>query len=57
MREYIRAMRLGWEYLYCGEVEPFEGEHYRFVPPEGDPWGLRDMARPQIPVYLARTDR
>ena len=53
MREYIQAMRLGWEYLHCGEVEPYEGKYYRFVPPEGDPWGLRDLARPRIPIYLA----
>jgi alkanesulfonate monooxygenase SsuD/methylene tetrahydromethanopterin reductase-like flavin-dependent oxidoreductase (luciferase family) len=53
MREYIQAMRLGWEYLHCGEVEPYEGKYYRFVPPEGDPWGLRDLARARIPIYLA----
>jgi alkanesulfonate monooxygenase SsuD/methylene tetrahydromethanopterin reductase-like flavin-dependent oxidoreductase (luciferase family) len=53
MREYIHAMRLGWEYLYRGEVESYEGRYYRFVPPEDDPWGLRDMARPRIPIYLA----
>jgi alkanesulfonate monooxygenase SsuD/methylene tetrahydromethanopterin reductase-like flavin-dependent oxidoreductase (luciferase family) len=53
MREYIRCIRLGWQYLGTGEVEPFEGRHYRFVPPAGDPWGLRELARPTIPIYLA----
>jgi alkanesulfonate monooxygenase SsuD/methylene tetrahydromethanopterin reductase-like flavin-dependent oxidoreductase (luciferase family) len=52
MREYIHAMRLGWEFLYSGEVEPYEGKYYRFAPPEGDPWGLRELARPRIPIYL-----
>ena len=53
MREYIRCLRLSWEYLHQGEVEAFEGEHYRFAPPELNPWGLRELVRPQIPVYLA----
>ena len=53
MREYIRCLRLSWEYLHQGEVEPFEGEHFRFTPPEVNPWGLRELVRPEIPVYLA----
>ena len=52
MREYITCLRLSWEYLSSGEAETFEGRHYRMEPPEINPWGLRAMARPTIPIWL-----
>ena len=53
MREYLTCLRLSWDYLSSGEAESFEGRYYRFRPPELNPWGLRAMARPTIPVWLA----
>jgi alkanesulfonate monooxygenase SsuD/methylene tetrahydromethanopterin reductase-like flavin-dependent oxidoreductase (luciferase family) len=32
IREYIRCLRLSWQYLATGEPETFTGEHYRFEP-------------------------
>jgi probable F420-dependent oxidoreductase len=53
MREYIAVMRRSWEYLATGQAEPFEGKHFQFAAPPFNPWGLRDLARPRIPIYLA----
>lgn len=53
MREYIRCLRLSWEYLSSGAIDPFEGEHFRFTPPGENPWGARELVRSQIPIYLA----
>ena len=53
MREYIDVLRRSWEFLATGSAQPFEGEHFAFRPPPVNPWGAREMARPQIPIYLA----
>jgi alkanesulfonate monooxygenase SsuD/methylene tetrahydromethanopterin reductase-like flavin-dependent oxidoreductase (luciferase family) len=53
MREYIDVLRLSWQYLAHGEAASFEGEHYRFVPPPLNPWGVRAGGRDRIPIYLA----
>jgi len=53
MSEYIDVLRHSWEYLSTGKAAPLEGEHYRFNPPPLNPWGSRELARPQIPIYLA----
>lgn len=53
VREYIDVLRLSWTYLHAGEAEAYEGEHYRFTPPPLNPWGVRTVARPRIPIYLA----
>jgi probable F420-dependent oxidoreductase len=53
MRDYITCMRRSWDYLSTGEAEPYPGEHYHFTAPPFNPWGLRPMARPRIPIYLA----
>ncbi|BBX00106.1 hypothetical protein BST36_23270 [Mycolicibacterium moriokaense] len=53
MSEYIDVLRRSWEYLGTGKAEPLEGEHYWFNPPPLNPWGGRELARPQIPIYLA----
>ena len=51
--EYIDALRLSWDYLGGEQVKPYEGQHYQFVAPPVNPWGLRELARPQIPILLA----
>jgi probable F420-dependent oxidoreductase len=53
MRDYIECMRRSWEYLSTGQAEAYPGEHYRFAAPPFNPWGLRPLPRPQIPIYLA----
>ena len=51
--EYLDVLRLSWDYLNGEQVKPYAGQHYTFNPPPTNPWGLRDLARPQIPVLLA----
>ena len=50
MREYVTAVRAGWDYLYTKESAQVPGQFYdcEFPP---SPW-LRTMPRPRIPVYL-----
>lgn len=52
MREYIQCMRAGWKYLQTGEPTEVDGEFFKFKSPEINPWGLREMARPEVPIYL-----
>jgi alkanesulfonate monooxygenase SsuD/methylene tetrahydromethanopterin reductase-like flavin-dependent oxidoreductase (luciferase family) len=51
--EYIDVLRRSWEYLAGEDVENFAGAHYQFAAPPINPWGLREMVRPQIPILLA----
>jgi probable F420-dependent oxidoreductase len=53
IREYIEILRALWHHF--GTDEPFEynGEFYRAASPPFNPWGTRDLVRPQIPIYLA----
>ncbi|MEA2167329.1 MAG: hypothetical protein QOF76_629, partial [Solirubrobacteraceae bacterium] len=53
LREYVECLRRSWAYLAGELVEPYEGQTYQFAPPPINPWGLRDMVRPQIPVLIA----
>jgi probable F420-dependent oxidoreductase len=53
MREYVECVRRGWQYMNTFEAEPFEGEFFSITPPPFNPWGGRQLARPEIPVYLA----
>ena len=53
MREYIEVLRRSWDYLASGAGPAFDGAHYRFNPPPVNPWGARELVRPQIPIYLA----
>jgi probable F420-dependent oxidoreductase len=53
MSEYIDVLRRSWDYLGTGKATAFEGRHYQFDPPPINPWGGRELARPEIPIYLA----
>ncbi|OMC33135.1 hypothetical protein A5742_14680 [Mycolicibacterium fortuitum] len=53
MREYIKVLRLSWEYLQTGTADTFEGKHYTFTPPPINPWGTRPPGRQDIPIYLS----
>jgi alkanesulfonate monooxygenase SsuD/methylene tetrahydromethanopterin reductase-like flavin-dependent oxidoreductase (luciferase family) len=53
MREYIDVVRSSWEYLATGKAPRFEGRHYTFKPPRLNPWGERELARPEVPIWLA----
>ena len=51
--EYIDVLRLSWEYLAGEPAGPYHGAHYQFSAPPINPWGLREMVRPRIPILLA----
>lgn len=53
IREYIEAMRRIWKHHATGEALAFEGRFYKAHSPPINPWGLRTLARPTIPVYVA----
>jgi len=53
MSEYVDCLRRSWAYLAGEQIEPFTGEYFRVTPPPVNPWGLRDMVRPQIPILVA----
>jgi alkanesulfonate monooxygenase SsuD/methylene tetrahydromethanopterin reductase-like flavin-dependent oxidoreductase (luciferase family) len=49
----VECLRRSWAYLAGEQVEPYQGKTYSFSPPPINPWGLRELARPRIPVLLA----
>lgn len=51
-REYIDALRMSWDFMSTGEEMAFEGQFYSFRSPAVNPFGLRPLARPRIPVYI-----
>jgi probable F420-dependent oxidoreductase len=51
MREYITAVRAGWDYLNTREPASVPGDFYGCQFPAA-PW-VRGLARPRIPIYLA----
>lgn len=51
--EYIDVLRLSWEYLAGEPVKQYDGTHYQFSAPPINPWGLRELVRPRIPILLA----
>lgn len=53
IREYIDAMRLHWKHFSDGEPFSFEGEFYKAASPAFNPWGVRQLVRPRIPIYLS----
>jgi alkanesulfonate monooxygenase SsuD/methylene tetrahydromethanopterin reductase-like flavin-dependent oxidoreductase (luciferase family) len=53
LREYVECLRRSWAYLGGENVEPYQGTTYAFTPPPFNPWGLRELARPQIPILMA----
>lgn len=50
--EYLDVLRLSWQYLRTGEAADYQGEFHSFTPPPFNPWGVRHVQRPTIPVYL-----
>jgi alkanesulfonate monooxygenase SsuD/methylene tetrahydromethanopterin reductase-like flavin-dependent oxidoreductase (luciferase family) len=53
LREYIHVIRLAWDYYTTGEATKFEGKYYKFSDPVFNPFGVRELVRPRIPIYLA----
>lgn len=53
MSEYIDVLRLSWHHLHTMEPVAYTGEHYRINSPPLNPWGGRNTARDQIPIYVA----
>jgi probable F420-dependent oxidoreductase len=52
LREYVECVRAVWRHF--GDAEPFsiEGRFHSAASPPFNPWGVREMVRPQIPVFL-----
>lgn len=53
MREYVEVMRAIWKHFQDDEPFLYEGRFYKTGSPMINPWGTRDLVRPQIPIYLA----
>jgi alkanesulfonate monooxygenase SsuD/methylene tetrahydromethanopterin reductase-like flavin-dependent oxidoreductase (luciferase family) len=52
MREYIQVLRMAWKHFADGEPVEFHGRFYDFANPPMNPWGVRQLTRPEIPIYL-----
>lgn len=52
MREFVMAVRAGWDYLSTMESSRFDGEFYGYDFPESTHW-VRNLVRPRIPIYLS----
>jgi probable F420-dependent oxidoreductase len=53
LREYLQCLRATWKHLGDGQPFSIEGEYHSAASPMFNPWGVREMVRPQIPVYLS----
>jgi alkanesulfonate monooxygenase SsuD/methylene tetrahydromethanopterin reductase-like flavin-dependent oxidoreductase (luciferase family) len=53
IREYIELLRAQWKWLSDGEPFSYEGRFYSAASPAMNPWGVRTMVRPRIPIYLS----
>ena len=53
IREYIECVRAVWRYYQDGEAFKIEGRFHSAASPMFNPWGVRTMARPEIPIYLS----
>ncbi|CQD18135.1 luciferase-like protein [Mycobacterium lentiflavum] len=53
IREYVHVVRQLWSHFETDEPFSFQGEIYRASSPPVNPWGTRNLVRPQIPIYLA----
>jgi len=53
MREYIEAVRAVWDHFATGEPFLHEGRFGWLASPPFNPWGVRTLVRPRIPIYLA----
>ena len=52
LREYIHCMRLAWDYQKTEEPQSFSGEYFKFATPPYNPWGVRNVVRQRIPIYI-----
>jgi alkanesulfonate monooxygenase SsuD/methylene tetrahydromethanopterin reductase-like flavin-dependent oxidoreductase (luciferase family) len=53
IKEYIELMRLHWKHFSDGQPFEYQGRFYKAASPAFNPWGARQLARPQIPIYLS----
>jgi probable F420-dependent oxidoreductase len=53
LREYIACVRAVWKHFVDGEPFEIKGRFHSAASPPFNPWGVRAMARPQIPVYMS----
>jgi probable F420-dependent oxidoreductase len=53
LREYVDCVRAVWQHYSDGQPFKLEGRFHSASSPIFNPWGVRAMARPTIPVYLS----
>ena len=53
VREYIECVRAVWQHYADGQPFNIEGRFHSAASPMFNPWGVRAMARPTIPIYLS----
>lgn len=53
MREFTEAVELSWHHHATGEPVSSKGAYHSVTSPPINPWGVRPLARPRIPIYLA----
>jgi probable F420-dependent oxidoreductase len=53
LREYVECVRAVWQHYADGQPFAIKGRFHSAASPPFNPWGVRQMARPQIPIYLS----
>jgi alkanesulfonate monooxygenase SsuD/methylene tetrahydromethanopterin reductase-like flavin-dependent oxidoreductase (luciferase family) len=53
LREYVECVRAIWKHYADGQPFKVEGRFHSAESPLFNPWGVRPMARPEIPIYLS----
>jgi alkanesulfonate monooxygenase SsuD/methylene tetrahydromethanopterin reductase-like flavin-dependent oxidoreductase (luciferase family) len=53
LREYVECIRAVWKHYSDGEPFQVDGRFHRTASPPFNPWGVRKMVRPRIPIYLS----
>jgi alkanesulfonate monooxygenase SsuD/methylene tetrahydromethanopterin reductase-like flavin-dependent oxidoreductase (luciferase family) len=53
LREYVECVRAVWKHYEDGQPFTIEGRFHSSESPIFNPWGVRAMARPAIPIYLS----
>lgn len=53
LREYVECVRATWQHFADGQPFSVEGRFHSAASPPFNPWGVRQMVRPQIPIFLS----
>jgi probable F420-dependent oxidoreductase len=53
LREYVACVRATWQHFADGQPFELKGRFHSAASPPFNPWGTRQMVRPQIPIFLS----